>query len=122
MTAVAVPLSIETFLFANRIQLQLCGELDIATAPLLQDRLASAFSAGPTHVVLDVSGLDFVDSSGAALFLSAHKRSVSEGVDLSIRGARPQFLQLLQVTGLVDLLDVVPRGIQTVAAVAFPAD
>jgi anti-anti-sigma factor len=122
MTAVAAPLSIETFLFANRVQLQLCGELDVATAPVLRERLASAFSARPAELVLDVSELEFVDSSGLGMLLSAQKRSLEGGVALSICGAGPQLSQLLVITGLVEVLNVAEAANEFLAAGRLRAD
>jgi anti-sigma B factor antagonist len=54
---------------------ELSGELDAATAPRLADLLARAQGAGIDAVVLEVSGLEFIDTAGLAVIVAAHRRA-----------------------------------------------
>lgn len=54
---------------------ELTGELDAATAPRLADLLARAQGAGIDAVVLEVSGLEFIDTAGLAVVVAAHRRA-----------------------------------------------
>jgi len=54
---------------------ELTGELDAATAPRLADLLARAQGAGIDAVVLEVSGLEFIDTAGLAIVVAAHRRA-----------------------------------------------
>jgi anti-anti-sigma factor len=57
------------------------GELDIGTAPELQEALDAAV---PGAVVLDLRDLDFIDSTGLHLLLAAEARARSDSTDLKI--------------------------------------
>jgi anti-sigma B factor antagonist len=53
----------------------LSGELDISRALLLEQELRAVESTGPSCIVIDLSELDFVDSSGLARLIAARRRS-----------------------------------------------
>jgi anti-sigma B factor antagonist len=50
------------------------GELDAAGAPRLRDHLTELIDHGADRVVLDLSGLDFLDSVATAAIVGAHRR------------------------------------------------
>ena len=80
----------------------LAGELDLATAPILADRLEEL----PGDVVLDCAALDFIDSSGLSLIADAHRRRARSGHRLTIRGLTPSAFQTFELTGLDRELDI----------------
>jgi anti-sigma B factor antagonist len=54
----------------------LAGEIDLYTAPRLQTELVAAMrSAGPALVVVDMSGVEFCDSTGMNVLLAAHRQA-----------------------------------------------
>src|SRR4051794_11260134 len=57
------------------VHVTLSGELDISTAPRLEDDLRRVESDGPSLILLDLSGLDFMDSTGLRLLISADARA-----------------------------------------------
>jgi anti-sigma B factor antagonist len=67
---VAAPLQIHVTYEPDLIQMRLVGELDIATAPMLKERLRRLRSAALV-VRLDLSRLEFIDSSGLHVLLDA---------------------------------------------------
>jgi anti-sigma B factor antagonist len=76
------------------------GELDLATAPALRRALASAAAGEPVDLVVDLSGVTFVDASGlAALLESAHGLRSSGG---ELRLASPSCM-LRRMLALLDL-------------------
>lgn len=79
----------------------LVGELDVATVGRVRARLRE-FDHGP--VVLDLGGLTFTDSSGLALLLEERARARRHGTELRIRGVNGQTRELLERTGVLDLL------------------
>src|SRR5438093_99911 len=68
------------------------GEVDLATAPQLAEYLTH-FEDGPLTV--DLSGVSFLDSSGIATLLTAHRRRDQHRSRLTIRGATPIVLEVL---------------------------
>ena len=87
----------------------LAGEIDLYTAPRLQTELVAAMrSADTALVVVDMSGVEFCDSTGMNVLLAAHRRACERGGDLrSPRRARA-VRKILQVTGLESVFTV-PR-------------
>jgi anti-sigma B factor antagonist len=79
--------------------LEVAGELDHHTAPLLTEAVNEA-PFGPYGVVLDLSGLTFCDSSGITVFVTAHRRSRDKGSQLSLAGVAPAQMRVLRMVGL----------------------
>ncbi len=80
------------------------GEIDLATVPLLWGSFQAATSAVSTRLIVDVSATTFVDSTGMAMFLMAHKRLRDRGAELVLRGATPPVRRVLKMTGLDKVL------------------
>ena len=82
--------------------LSLYGELDAASAPILEKKLKRLQWAGVSAVVIDLSGLDFVDSSGLHVLIRAYNRS-PEGQFKLLRGSR-HVHRVFELTGTDALL------------------
>jgi anti-sigma B factor antagonist len=80
--------------------LVLVGELDPHTAPLLEAALGERIAAGDQTINLEVTGLDFIDSSGLRVLVETHRTLGSEPGSLRLAGVSPTFLRLLEMTGL----------------------
>lgn len=65
------------------VRLKLSGELDVAVINRLRDRIESVARAGET-VVVDLAELDFIDSSGLNVLVTAFKQSKRDGWNLRI--------------------------------------
>jgi anti-sigma B factor antagonist len=77
------------------------GELDLLAYDQVSAELAPLFEA-PGDVVIDVSGLSFVDSSGIRLFVRL-QRALGDRGRLSLRGATPHVAGVFEVAGLREL-------------------
>jgi anti-sigma B factor antagonist len=83
--------------------LSLCGELDLASSAALERELAAAEMAGPERLVVDLSGFEFIDSSGLHTLVRAHRRARENGHQLSL-GQGPRAVQrLFELTNFVQL-------------------
>ena len=80
----------------------LVGELDLATAPLLDECLTDI--VGDIH--LDCSGLDFVGAPGMDCLLAAHARTQQAGARLVIVEPPPSLLRLLRLAGADPYLEI----------------
>ena len=67
----------------NGVRLILSGELDVAVIDRLQQRLAALAESDET-VLLDLSELTFIDSSGLNVIVTAHRRAQRNGSELRI--------------------------------------
>ena len=100
-----VPLSVVADSTQSPPVLRVGGELDVATAPLLEDS-AAALPGQPAAVVLDLTELSFLDSSGLTGIIRVHRRLAAHGGHVIVRGARPFVREILRVSGLDRVLTV----------------
>jgi anti-sigma B factor antagonist len=91
----------ESAIGPRRCELRLEGELDIWSAARLQAALRRVAEANDA-VVVGLDGCDFVDSSGIALFLQAHRQLQDSGGRLVLYGCSERVLRIFMVAGLVD--------------------
>jgi anti-anti-sigma factor len=75
------------------------GELDIATAPSFAAQAAAALEVAPGQLVLDLSGLEFVDVGGART-LAAVAGAVPAGCPVLVRSASPRVRRVLGMIGM----------------------
>ncbi|HEY2428824.1 MAG TPA: STAS domain-containing protein [Acidimicrobiales bacterium] len=88
--------------------LPLEGDIDLASAPALRARLAEATQDPPARVVLDMSQLDFIDSTGLGVLVGTLRRVRGGGGDVRIGGARPGIERVFSVTGLDRVFHLFP--------------
>lgn len=84
------------------------GEVDLASVALLDSELKRAEASGADRIVLDLSELEFIDSTGLRALVEAQKRSRSINDRLTIKGANRQVLEMIELTGLHALIDQRP--------------
>jgi anti-sigma B factor antagonist len=83
--------------------LQLYGEFDLASAPTLEAALARAEAElGP--LVIDLSALEFIDSTGISHLLAAHTRAEDDERELVFLKGPPSVEKILRITGLDQIL------------------
>ena len=84
------------------------GEIDLYTAPRLHSELSAVLADGmPPRVVIDMSGVEFCDSTGMNVLLSGLRRVRERGGDLEIASPKPAVRKILQVTGLDSVFTLV---------------
>lgn len=102
-SAQSVGLSITTEWSADTLVLALYGELDLATARALEDRLEIARSCHPERLVVDLSGLHFMDSSGVHALVRAHRRALEHGQQLHLLQGSHRIARVFEQTGTAAL-------------------
>lgn len=83
------------------------GELDITTLPQAEREVEAAEEAAPSTLVIDLSALEYVDSSGVRLVLLADGRARAEGRRLAVRLGTGLARRVFDLLGLLDRLDLV---------------
>lgn len=76
------------------------GEVDVHTAPRLDEELARATGAGSRRVVVDLAGASFIDSTVVGVLLRAHERLGRDGGGLVLVSDDPRILRVFELTGL----------------------
>jgi anti-sigma B factor antagonist len=93
-------LSLSTRTVAGRRVLDVGGEIDVYTAPQLRERLVALVEDGARQVVVDLSRVEFLDSTGLGVLVGALKRLRSVDGDLSLVCPRERLLKIFRITGL----------------------
>ena len=88
------------------VLLQLSGELDIAGIDQIVDAVRHLPPA--CHVIIDLSQLSFMDSTGIRAFMTLDLRSRSEQWSLTLKAAQPQVLNVLKVCGFDGRFEMTP--------------
>jgi anti-sigma B factor antagonist len=87
--------------------MSVAGEIDLYTAPRLHGELITALAGGgPARIVVDMSGVEFCDSTGMNVLLAAQRQAREGGGDVQLAGPRPAIRKVLQVTGLETVFTV----------------
>jgi anti-sigma B factor antagonist len=101
------PLQLKTDQDGAVIAVSAIGELDIATAGLLDEELRRVHELSPRLLVLDLRGLTFLDSTGIRTILAADARAQEDGAELKIVRGPEQVDRVFRLTGIGDRLDIV---------------
>jgi len=80
------------------------GELDLATAPIVDTQLAELVEAGFRNIVVDLGKLRFLDSTGLRLLLSWDARARAEGVEMLVLPGPPPVQRIFAIAGLTKLV------------------
>jgi anti-sigma B factor antagonist len=100
MAGITPQLSIVVEQHGHRTIVRLSGELDIVTAPELENALCSANS----EIIVDLADLAFMDASGLGVLASIGAREERRGDRLVIVNANPLAQRMFELTGLDHLL------------------
>ena len=89
------------------------GEIDLYTAPRLQSELAEviANAAPASRIVVDMSGVEFCDSTGMNILLSCLRQVRERGGELELAAPRPAVMKILQVTALDSVFTIIPAPV-----------
>ena len=83
------------------------GEIDLFTAPEFKQRVAAPIDAGRTHVVVDLTGTTFIDSSSLGVLIGAHRRLRRQEGSLVIVCSNDAIVKTFRITGLDSVFTIV---------------
>lgn len=84
------------------------GDLDVYTVGSLRDAIGTMIDDGTPHVVVDLDGVPFMDSSGLGALMGGVRRLREAGGDLAIACTREQHLKLFTITGFGEGVSIAP--------------
>lgn len=94
---------------AHWMVLRVHGEIDMSTCPLLRQEIVRQIESGHHHLVIDLEGVDFIDSTGLGVLIGGLKRTRSRDGDLRVSGVDERLGKVFDLTGLRDVLAVCDR-------------
>jgi anti-sigma B factor antagonist len=102
------PFSVSVVEQPDRVAIAVAGELDLATAPALEEALLPRLAAG-ADVVLDLTALEFMDSTGVRVIVSAHRAAQEHGGCFALVRTAPgsAVARILEISGLDGVLEIV---------------
>ena len=90
----------------DALSVRLTGELDHRAADALRGELDGLIeNTGARRLVLDLSGLEFMDSSGVGLIIGRYKRMKRRGGSVAVAGVGPRIDKVLRVSGLYQIVE-----------------
>ena len=83
------------------------GEIDVATAPALRDRLTELVEGGVDRLVVDLEDVAFIDSTGLGVLVGAVRRArTAPDGDVRLVCTNPRILKVFQATGLDEVFTI----------------
>ncbi len=86
--------------------LRVSGEVDAVTAPELRQRLHDLQLAGHPHMVVDLLGVTFLDSTALGILVGASRRCRHEGGELRLVIAESKVRRVFEITGLTSVFPI----------------
>ena len=104
---------------AGSLIVTIVGDLDLVTSARLDEHLAKT---GPeaSWIILDLTGVDFMDTNALAVIVNHWKKAAAAGGTLALAGARYQYTKALWITGLASKLPMYDTVNEAVEAGAAP--
>jgi anti-anti-sigma factor len=100
--SVQPPFRVDVSSEQGAIVLTVIGELDLASSPTLEHELERVRDSDSELVILDLSDLEFMDSTGLSVLVRAQQRAQEAGRRFAVVRGRPQVQRLLSLTGVMD--------------------
>lgn len=90
------------------------GEVDVQTAPRFREQLLELVDRGHRRIVVDLDGVQFLDSTGLSALVGALKRLRRQNGHLGLVCNQPRILRTLEITGL-DKVFTIHRSVRAAA-------
>jgi anti-sigma B factor antagonist len=113
-----VELSLTNYTHEAFTVLSVAGEIDVYTAPKLRDALVALSEGGITQIIVDLSDIEFLDSTGLGVLVGAHKRALASGGVFRVVCSAERILKIFRITGLHDVFALYPDIDDAIAAAA----
>jgi anti-anti-sigma factor len=87
---------------------RLSGEVDLSVEENLGAMFEEALASAPPSVVVDLSGVEFLDCSGVRALVRAHRAALQRNCVLTVRDPRPLVERVLRIVRVADVLGLPP--------------
>ncbi len=82
------------------------GEIDVSNAPELRGAIHEALDSNIESLVIDISQVSYIDSTGIGVLVGARHRAMDESISFEIRNPQPNVLRVLSLLGMVEDLNI----------------
>ena len=97
------------------VVVSLSGEIDVAAAPAVRERLEAAADRADALVV-DLTQVTFIDSTALGVLIGIHKQCSASGTSIRLAVSEPRILKVFEITGLTDLFSISPSLAEATSA------
>jgi len=101
-----VDLSLSTRTEGDRTVVVVGGEIDVYTAPKLREQLIDLVSGGKYHLVVDMEGVDFLDSTGLGVLVGGLKKVRAHDGSMELICSQDRLLKIFRITGLAKVFTI----------------
>ena len=99
-------LSMDTRMVETTPVVDLVGEVDSYTAPKLKERLTHLIDSGHATLVINMTSVDYIDSTGLGTLVGGQKRASEQGGAIRIICPNEQIYKVFNITGLVSVFPI----------------
>jgi anti-sigma B factor antagonist len=97
------------------------GEIDVYTAPRLRERLIGLVESGSYQLIVDMEGVEFLDSTGLGVLVGGLKRVRAQDGWIDLVCTQSRILRIFRITGLNKVFSIFNTVADAVAAHSIPA-
>lgn len=90
------------------------GEIDVYTAPKLREKVIELIDTGTVHVIGDLRGVEFLDSTGLGALVGSLKRLLTREGSLHLVIASDRIIRIFRITGLVKVFTIRPTVLEVI--------
>lgn len=83
------------------------GEVDVLTVDQVRVALGEALAGAPTEIVVDLSELTFIDSTGLGALVFGFQRARDAGIRYRLARPTPMVRQILMLSGLLEVVELI---------------
>ncbi|WP_458295149.1 STAS domain-containing protein [Nocardioides terrisoli] len=101
-----VDLSLESREASGRTIVSVAGEIDVYTAPRLRERISELVADGHYHLIVDMAGVDFLDSTGLGVLVGGLKKVRAHDGSMELICNQDRLLKIFRITGLAKVFTI----------------
>lgn len=102
----------------GRMVVEVTGEIDVYTAPKLREALLNLVESGNYRLIVDMEGVEFLDSTGLGVLVGGLKRVRAHDGAIDIVCTQGRILRIFKITGLSNVFTIYDTVDDALAAVA----
>src|SRR2546423_979949 len=84
----------------------LSGEVDVYTSPRVKQEIVDLLNGGTTKLLVDLTGVEYLDSTGLGVLIGGLKRAREREGDLKLICDNPRILRIFEITGLTKIFEI----------------